>query len=580
MVQVDNPTMKALMEAAASIAVERQRLNNTFEQIQAAVKAYMPSVKLLDDGTLMDYSNGNVPKPVGPPEEVPSFEPLHPTAEEQVTAADQRAAASMARAEAYKKDIETLEARLALFILDKSPARPSAVDTEFLETTLPEGTVVTINLLNKALTALKDDKTVKRERDGRLIHRNWSPKVTEAKPAAATRGSGSRHDTVPKPAATEQTTAYKHAYVEGKALCGYSGRRNPDATQECSLCKAKLAEMQAEPKPAPKPVAKPTASDGTLPEGLARSPVPRSQMRIHQREAELKLDKVVEWAMTKGNEFDPATCMVELGVNAKKTTSKSNNFYYKSGGFFGNESQAGQYFATLEQRGVFELVGYRHPEFKKDWAARGRTSAYFKPGRFFPKAEPAPPTQMSVRESLHVQQPTVVVPLTEERIRDAAIKLCKANGQHDCSIIGILEAAPAINTSTTRSMVRSAMKKFIAKGMFKEIERDTAWVYIEPTEEGAAARIDRERAPQRAVQAVAEAVAGTGRGLRAANKEVQLIINAAVKKWGDKAVETAGNNHWKINLPDGSNVRIASTPNQRGLLKDKAKLRKAGLALA
>lgn len=109
--------------------------------------------------------------------------------------------------------------------------------------------------------------------------------------------------------------------------------------------------------------------------------------------------------------------------------------------------------------------------------------------------------------------------------------------------------------------------------------RQGHWRYVKPTEPGAAAKVDAQRRPQRARQAVSEAVQGTGKKLGAGAKEVQAIIDACARQLGSDKVKKAGNQHFAIYHPDapGGRVMIASTPNSAGLIKDKAKLRKLGI---
>jgi hypothetical protein len=171
---------------------------------------------------------------------------------------------------------------------------------------------------------------------------------------------------------------------------------------------------------------------------------------------------------------------------------------------------------------------------------------------------------------------------TLEQVRDAAIELVTP------ALGDLIKKLGKDNTRMMRTGVREHMATLVQRGMFVDSNPDLpgiVWRYVPPTDAGAAARYDRVHKPTRPDSAPSSARGSdstpSGRSpVQVGNKEVQRIIDAAWKAWGASAVRKMGNNHVAITPPGGDTVRIASTPNQRGLLKDKAKLRKAGLALA
>lgn len=93
-----------------------------------------------------------------------------------------------------------------------------------------------------------------------------------------------------------------------------------------------------------------------------------------------------------------------------------------------------------------------------------------------------------------------------------------------------------------------------------------------------AAQRDAKRQREQQVRERSTPVAGTGRGLRAGNKDVQGLIDAAIA--AGASVTRAGSDHFAVEYPGAGRVIIASTPSsQRTIHRDRAKLRSAGIAI-
>jgi len=99
--------------------------------------------------------------------------------------------------------------------------------------------------------------------------------------------------------------------------------------------------------------------------------------------------------------------------------------------------------------------------------------------------------------------------------------------------------------------------------------------YSKPTEPGAAAEHDAARKAATGPDATAEPVAGTGRGPKVRNKELQALIDACIKT-GAKVLQ-AGNGHFAVTY-GSKRTLISSTPsNPRSVLNDRTRLRRAGV---
>lgn len=104
------------------------------------------------------------------------------------------------------------------------------------------------------------------------------------------------------------------------------------------------------------------------------------------------------------------------------------------------------------------------------------------------------------------------------------------------------------------------------------------WVYSRPKDEGAAAKLDKARKPATPTASNSGPIAGTGRKIKAANKKVQEILDAAVRQVGRDNVFQSGG-HWAI-ITEKGRVLISGTPSsERTLANDRVRLRRAGLVV-
>lgn len=107
------------------------------------------------------------------------------------------------------------------------------------------------------------------------------------------------------------------------------------------------------------------------------------------------------------------------------------------------------------------------------------------------------------------------------------------------------------------------------------------FAYNSATVSDLAAQRDAKTARQRAASvAVAgeQEIAGTGKKISVSNKELQALINAALK--AGATVSHAANGHFAVEYEGMRRVLISSTPrNARSVMNDRARLRKAGIAV-
>lgn len=558
--------LRLVQEAAASIIDERRRLNDAFEQLRQVVSTFDPSLTLSDDAKLVSVGKAPPPevrveivkngerekemrlrvraflKTHGPTRKIDLIEEMDAAPAEVATALEQLLGSdSIIYRLQNGDDVVVEEAPPAQSKYgDRGPAKgPDEVKMEQVAAWLlrlnrpthydkvkQEFTAWNVR---PVLEALVERGVVRKDSSGLYIHKDVQVAPRQSTPTpTSSRGSGTRQDITP----------------------GRTASRAPSVTSRKSRTDA-------------------AATASATDYGLARSPKPRSEMKQQQREAEDRLDKVVEWAMSKGATFDSLTARRELGVN------RVGDSDYRADGLFGNMSMPKADFDILVDRGVFERTGnFIHPQFKKDMpqGARGRTTPEFR----LPKAEAHP-----ARNERDGKQ------ITLEAVRDAAVEL-----KH-FTLAELMLKMGAENNHVNRTIVRDHMATLTLRKMFNDDAKHDGgvvyrWSYIEPPTESEAERkvrqdLQRREAEksERHINRAAGLVQDTsGRGLRAARKEVQEIVDAVVRQWGDKAIRRAGNNHFRITPPEGSQITIGGTPNSRGLAVDKKKLRKVGLVLA
>lgn len=320
--------------------------------------------------------------------------------------------------------------------------------------------------------------------------------------------------------------------------------------------------------------------------GLGNAPKPYEDMRPQQRDAEKRLDLVVAWIKKYNAPIDGLTLRHELGV------SREGDEEYRPGGFFPNDKMAGTDVRTLEARGILKRTGRNiYPPFKLDAGMKpgqqgiGRTTAEYVLAEEVasPKAEPAPATKESERapELAPVVPIVNVITPTLEQVRDAAIKL-KTN----ISMSSLAsEMGVSIQSRAIRRELREHMAVLVRRGMFKADNEDggpiSKWDYIEPTDMGAAARIDqRLRGSQPEVSRGthhSSPIQGTGKKPKVTHPEIQSLINHATRLGA--TVTRVASGHWEVRN-GAQKVLISSTPSgSRSVLNDKARLRRMGLAI-
>lgn len=128
------------------------------------------------------------------------------------------------------------------------------------------------------------------------------------------------------------------------------------------------------------------------------------------------------------------------------------------------------------------------------------------------------------------------------------------------------------------------LKKLLEKGVVRSVTdgEDTGkFVYVKPDGPGRAAELDaaarKSAAPPANGNGGGEAVAGTGKGVKANNKDVQALIDDCVR--AGASVAHATNGHFAVHKKGMERrILISATPsNPRSVLNDRARLRRAGL---
>lgn len=142
------------------------------------------------------------------------------------------------------------------------------------------------------------------------------------------------------------------------------------------------------------------------------------------------------------------------------------------------------------------------------------------------------------------------------------------------SIARVMEA-----TSLPREVALALVEDLVERGIATDISPSAdmrLFEYRKPTEAGAAAELDASRRTSETNGGeTSEPVAGTGRGPRVRNKELQALIDTCIRV-GAKVLQ-AGNGHFAVNY-NGKRTLISSTPsNPRSVLNDRTRLRRAGV---
>lgn len=534
----DDPFVAGIQSSASAIYDERKRLNDAFAALQAALSVLRPGMVLLDNGEVK--GTGLL---------------LEPPSPEAIEAAAQATAEAAAAEPAAPPEPEPSP------VPPSKPSKPA-----------PLGDAEGPTLKERVLAVLQPGERKTSPRIAAEIGHDNEASIRSI--LAKLRNDGKVVRIVDTPywmRAAEVVS--RPSEPEPKAGIDLPGSDVSPSTTSPSLGDKQLQlpdeERQAEgegEEPTARVKPKATTSTSVQPasspddRGLSRSPKPRSEMKQQQREAEERRDMLVVWLSdqpdTRGNANDAAD---ELGLRRDRVSSD---------------------FRELLQRGVFALTGnqvHSKEALKLDPIKRGRTSPEYvlaievgEP----PKGEARPETpEVEAPEAPARAQPEDV----DKKLRDAIIELRTFNFETLAAKLGI-EAAD----DDGREALRGRVMKFIERGMIAPHEHDT-WRYVKPTDPGAAARLDMERTAEErlAVERTEGSlpVEGTGRSLLSSHPEVKRIVEIARRSPVVERVFKQGNDHIAVKFRDRPiPIRIASTPNNAGLVQDKNRLRKAGLA--
>jgi hypothetical protein len=186
-------------------------------------------------------------------------------------------------------------------------------------------------------------------------------------------------------------------------------------------------------------------------------------------------------------------------------------------------------------------------------------------------------------------------PPTMEEVRDAARELKEFNYQSLGRHLGFMSDDVAYSrddpqVTKTRRLLMPHVEALVEKGILTRTGgvtgRHVRWTWNKPESNSGPQRKPRsEQEVTKAIRAVADrpekrgrTVAKTGKKQRVSHPEVRKLIDDA-KKAGAYSVRMTGGGHWEIMAKAiGPKVIISNTPSDtRGLLDDRARLRKAGL---
>lgn len=510
--------IQGIAQSASAIFDERKRLNDAFAALQAAVAAIRPGAVLQDDGTL-HYLGDFIPSAAElPPEPEPT-----PTPEPTPEPGTMRERILALLEPGVRKSAPRIATELA--------ANPNSISAT-LSKMRTAGEVVRIEPSasghSVAVFMRASGVTTRPTTDGSQTNSG----------SESLRPSDSNADDRTPPASDKDQE-------EGSTSGGTAG--------------PSTGQRQGSPGSSPEdPTTPPSGSGATRPaassaSNLARSPIPRDEMRGPQRAAENRLDDIVLWLADqpdhKGNPKD-----------AEEDLHLPDHILVKA-------------FRDLADRGVFVKVGPVWSKRQQEVRASGgktpgRQTIEYKVSsevlKQIPKGDVAEePPHVGADPGIEVGGTENLTP-SDAAVRDALINF-EGTIEELAVKMGIEPEERNIED------LRTLVSKWILKGAV-EI-RGSVLHYVPPTDPGSAARADMARTPQERTAEANGPVAGTGRGFRAANKDVQALIDAA-RKAGASKIEPSGG-HIRITAPDGTSVNISSTPgNPRTLLNDRTRLRR------
>lgn len=534
------PPLLGIQQAAQAIAVERQRLNNGFAALQSAAELLAPGFKLKDDGTLVREEGSwettvevsiTPPPPTPPPSLPPTPEPTGPGAQEPPAAPETGEDVPPQRKPVEDKPPTMREAILALL----TPGQRKSASRIATEIDRP------VNSVSSMLSKMRADGQLVRiepSSSGHSVPMFMRAAQVQSRP---TEGNGSPSSTKFPSSSEPESPPSLASEPEAEPEEDGSGKTARESTKAASST----------------PLS--TGSRASLREGPARSPKPRSEMRPQQQEAEERLDSLVYYMADQDvNSFNPSDVADALGIERQSKVRSDMDI--------------------LVERGVLERTGnlIMPQTVLRDRArkiAEGVSSRRVggRPANEYALVDWDSKSPKADEDGVAEDEATVV---GDTEVRDALVRL------KECTLEELAAHLNIEPEETNLGMLRDTVAQFILKGMVV-VDRESGHMsYQRPTDPGAAALMDMARTPEERlaeVQGRGETVAGTGRGFRAASKEVQALVDAAIRLGGKPSMSGG---HIKITAPNGQSVNISSTPNPRALANDRTRLRRLFPSLA
>lgn len=278
---------------------------------------------------------------------------------------------------------------------------------------------------------------------------------------------------------------------------------------------------------------------------LARSPKPIAEMRAPQAEKEERLVKEVEYLIehhSRGG-FNTSDLAEDMKVNSQALRTD---------------------LVELEQRGIVRRTG--ELVFPRGVAEARRRNPQKAGGR--------PAVEYALADDLRREPPMGDV---QRQVRDYMVESLPH---------GDLASPPQIAAATelSQAVVLEALEALVKRGSIQD-DSPSADMRLfkyagQPKQPGKAAEMDRSRRPTETQAPVQRGGQAKTAQVRANNKDVQDLINAAQRAGASVKHEASG--HFAVTIPgSGKRILISSTPsNPRSVLNDRARLRRAGLAIA
>jgi hypothetical protein len=304
-----------------------------------------------------------------------------------------------------------------------------------------------------------------------------------------------------------------------------------------------LVDVAHHPSREQEPAKEPVQEQVAEPEGLARSPKPIAEMRSQQRDKEARLERLVQFLQGYDATFNSSDVHKDMGLEGPSPKTYVD-------------------LQELEKRGVVERTGKL--VFPRDVAEARKKN----PG----KSGGRPAVEFRLAEEYRKQPSEPSDP--QAKVRDYIIEA--GEGQ----MVSPTQVASATEMSASAALV--ALEALVRRGIANDQSPSAdmrLFAYAgkpQGSPRPTASQRDGKDSPSRGG---GSGVAGTGKGTKSANKDVQDLINAA-KRAGARVVHEASG-HFAVTIPhSGKRVLISSTPsNPRTVLNDRSRLRRAGLAI-